>query len=170
MFNTTDVTVRNNLNQSLNINAVSGTIVKSCVKSFIIRFNAKSEIAKDILDKNPRMVKYTEYHENRYGSGHRYAEPIYEPIVVLQIMLCGDNEFLAEIIWKEDFDKMMEPQIVELKDDNCSVTNQKLAVYEEIVNSGNCNVCGKRSTCEYCPKLGELIRYNCPLYERKKED
>lgn len=119
MFNTTDVTVRNNnnYNQSLNINAVSGTIVKSYVKSFIVRFNSKSEIAKDILDKNPRMVKYTEYHENRYNPAHRIEKPIYEPIVVLQIMLCGNDEFLAEIMWEDDFDKMMEPQIIEQKEE-----------------------------------------------------
>lgn len=117
MFNTTDINVKANNNQSLNINAVSGTIVKSYVKSFIIRFNAKSEIAKDILDKNPKMVKYTERHESEYLSGRTYNEPVYKPIVVLQIMLCGNDEFLAEIMWKDDFDKMMEPQIIEQKED-----------------------------------------------------
>jgi len=119
MFDTTDVNVRtnNNINQSLNINAVSGTIVKSYVKSFIVRFNMRSKMAKDILDKNPKMVKYTEYYENRYDPAHRIEEPVYKPIVVLQIMLCGNDEFLAEIMWEDDFNKMMEPQIVEQKEE-----------------------------------------------------
>lgn len=32
-----------------------------------------------------------------------------ESVVVLQVMLCGNDEFLAEIMWKDDFDKMFEP-------------------------------------------------------------
>lgn len=90
----------------------------------------------------------------------------------------AEAELINKVSNKENWDTIIEDDNdyegsthVELvEEDNCSVTNQKLAVYEEIVNSGNCNVCGKRSTCEYCPKLGELIRYNCPLYERKKEE
>ena len=117
MFNSTDVRTNNNINQSLHINAVSGTIVKSYAESFIIRFNAKSEIAKDILNKHSRMVKYTEYNESEYLPGRKYETPVYEPVVVLQIMLCGNDVFLAEIMWKDDFDKLMKLQIVEDKEE-----------------------------------------------------
>lgn len=79
--------------QTVNINAVSGTIVKNYKDSFILRFHMKSAMAETLLDIKPRLQKYREY----------------EPVVVLQVMLCGDQEFLAEVMWKEDFDKMYEP-------------------------------------------------------------
>ena len=83
--------------QTVNINAVSGTIVKNYKDSFILRFHMKSEMANTILDKKPRL-KEKDYSDE------------YKPIVVLQVMLCGEQELLAEIMWKEDFDKMFEPQ------------------------------------------------------------
>lgn len=90
MFNTTQQTVR--------INAVSGTIVKNYRDSFILRFHMKSEMADLILDKRPRLKEYD------------CKDAPYKPVVVLQVMLCGEQEFLAEVMWKEDFDKMFEPQ------------------------------------------------------------
>ena len=42
-----------------------------------------------------------------------------------------------------------------------------LVAYSEMVESGCCNDCKKKSECEYCPGLGQLVRYNCPFYERK---
>ena len=83
-----------NIPQTVNINAVSGTIVKNYKDSFILRFHMKSTMADLFLDKNPKLQKY--------------SKP--EPVVVLQVMLCGEQEFLAEVMWKEDFDKMYEPQ------------------------------------------------------------
>ena len=83
-----------NIPQTVNINAVSGTIVKNYKDSFILRFHMKSTMADLLLDKNPKLQKYGEY----------------EPVVVLQVMLCGEQEFLAEVMWKEDFDNMYEPQ------------------------------------------------------------
>ena len=84
--------------QTVNINAVSGTIVKNYKDSFILRFHMKSAMADTILDKNPRLQK------------GNYRDSEYKPIVVLQVMLCGDQELLAEVMWKEDFDKMFEPK------------------------------------------------------------
>lgn len=82
--------------QTVNINAVSGTIVKNYKDSFILRFHMESRMAELILNKTPRLHKE--------GSG--YGE--YSPVVVLQVMLCGEQELLAEVMWKEDFDKMYE--------------------------------------------------------------
>lgn len=91
--------------QTVNINAVSGTIVKNYKDSFILRFHMKSEIADILLDKNPqlvrRIVNHGEYPRN-------WEEKVKEPVVVLQVMLCGEQELLAEVMWKEDFDKMFE--------------------------------------------------------------
>lgn len=87
--------------QSIKINAVSGTIVKNYKDSFILRFHMKSTMAEKILDKEPQLSKSDEYRNNR-----NY------PVVVLQVMLCGNEELLAEVMWKEDFDKMFESEEV----------------------------------------------------------
>lgn len=44
-----------------------------------------------------------------------------------------------------------------------------LMAYRNIVDSGDCNRCGKKKTCEYIPKVGQLVRYNCPFYEREED-
>ena len=41
-----------------------------------------------------------------------------------------------------------------------------LMAYRNIVDSGDCNMCAKKNTCEYVPKPGQLVRYNCPFYKR----
>lgn len=56
----------------------------------------KSEMADTVLDKNPRL-KENDFRDSKY-----------KQIVVLQVMLCGEQELLAEVMWKEDFDKMYE--------------------------------------------------------------
>lgn len=40
-----------------------------------------------------------------------------------------------------------------------------LKLLKTIQESGDCNICKKKRTCEYVPKLGEQVRYNCPFYE-----
>ena len=40
-----------------------------------------------------------------------------------------------------------------------------LIAYRNITKTGNCNECGKKGKCEYIPKLGEQVRYNCPFFE-----
>lgn len=44
-----------------------------------------------------------------------------------------------------------------------------LMAYRNIVESGCCNDCGNRP-CKYSPKPGQLVRYNCPFYEREDEN
>ncbi len=40
-----------------------------------------------------------------------------------------------------------------------------LIAYRHIIESGDCNNCGERKGCQYVPKLGEQVRYNCPFYK-----
>lgn len=104
---------RNNYNnpQTVNINAVSGTIIKNYRDSFMVRFNMKSKMGEVLLCKDPIMTKRIEHRiGNTYSS---WEEEIKEPVVVLQVMLCGEQELLAEVMWKEDFDKMFESQIAD---------------------------------------------------------
>jgi hypothetical protein len=87
--------------QTVNINAVSGTIVKNYKDSFILRFTMRSDMASRIFDSNPTV---------KLNNGS------YKSVVVLQVMLCGEQELIAEVMWKEDFDKMFEPQESEDKE------------------------------------------------------
>lgn len=45
-----------------------------------------------------------------------------------------------------------------------------LMAYRNIVESGCCNDCriAKPYSCKHLPKPGQLVRYNCPFYERKE--
>ena len=44
-----------------------------------------------------------------------------------------------------------------------------IATLKSIQASGDCNDCGDKD-CIYRPKPGKMVRYNCPLYERKKDE
>ena len=79
--------------QNIKINAVSGTIVKNYKDSFFRRFNLTSDLASKILGHKP------EYPITSYMS---------KPIVVIQMMVCGDMDVVAELMFKEDFDKLFE--------------------------------------------------------------
>ena len=41
-----------------------------------------------------------------------------------------------------------------------------LLAYRNIVQYGCCNTCKNKNSCECRPKPGQLVRYNCPFYER----
>ena len=42
-----------------------------------------------------------------------------------------------------------------------------LIAYRNIIQTDNCNDCGKRKDCEYIPQWGAQVRINCPLYKKK---
>lgn len=87
MFNT----VNNMTKNSLNINAVNGTILKSYAKSFFVRFHLQSDLAKQLFGDNP---KYS-----------------CEYVIVLQMMICGDMEVIAELIYKNDFEELFKSEV-----------------------------------------------------------
>ena len=84
MFNTE---INNKQNYSFKNSSVSGSLFKSCDKSFFTRFHLQSGLAKQILTDNPTY--------NRM------------PIVVLQIMICGDMEVIIELVDKNSYDEMI---------------------------------------------------------------
>lgn len=45
-----------------------------------------------------------------------------------------------------------------------------LTLLRDILNSGDCNCCAASKECVYKPKLGEMVRYNCPFYKSKKDN
>ena len=49
-----------------------------------------------------------------------------------------------------------------------------LILLRQIQQKGDCNICKNRD-CEYKPKAGQIVRYNCPFYKveiepQKSED
>ena len=89
MFNT------NQFNNSIKINAISGTLVKNYKESFIVRFHNNSSMADDLLDVNPSIKKNNQW----------------IPVVVLQVMIASDNHMIAEVMYKSDFDRMFDQPI-----------------------------------------------------------
>lgn len=45
---------------------------------------------------------------------------------------------------------------------------ESLILLRDIKSTGDCNVC-KNKECEYKPKAGQLVRYNCPFYKAESE-
>ena len=41
----------------------------------------------------------------------------------------------------------------------------RLAALDEIMNTNNCNNCGKKRTCEHAPSWGSTVRFNCFAWE-----
>lgn len=82
-----DVKLNSRKSTNINFNAVSGTLLKSCSESKITRFHMKSKRADCFfnLDKPKNRANYNSSKE----------------IVVLQVMLCGDQELLVEYVEKE---------------------------------------------------------------------
>lgn len=113
MFNNYAVNVGGSSHtSSTNINAVSGTVVKNHPYSFFKRFHLNSEYAKKILGPTPM-----------YTVGYRDIKA-----VVLQIMVVGDMEVVAEIVDEGKYDFPIE----HLERENAELTEQiKSAVESE---------------------------------------
>ena len=79
---------------NIKVNAVSGTIVKNYKKSFFVRFQLGSPLGKNLLSNDSNMC-------DRYSNR--------KDTVVIQCMCAGgENEMIAEVMWKEDFNAMFE--------------------------------------------------------------
>jgi formyltetrahydrofolate hydrolase len=97
---------RTNVSNSIKINAVTGNILKNYQKSFFKRFKLDSTMAKQLFDEElPHLSKYTtEYYNTQSYSSYQKEEK--RPVVIVQMMICGESEVLAEIMWKDDFDEL----------------------------------------------------------------
>lgn len=81
---------------NININAVSGTIVKNYKKSFLLHFSRKSDLWNRIQGDHPK------YYSDKCNK--------LDEIVVLQIMIAGNDLFIAEVMWKNDFEELFKDQ------------------------------------------------------------
>lgn len=82
-----DISLGSNLSTTVSFNAVSGTLIKSCSESKITRFHMKSQYAKGFFNTEQ---PYVDTQDTR------------KKVILLQVMLCGDSEFLVEFLEKKD--------------------------------------------------------------------
>lgn len=106
MFNT-----YNAGNTNLKINACSGGIYKTYKESWFINFSLNSNMADKILRKEGCYYRpgygYSISKYDLVGRGNDGLEKVKE-VEILQMIICGEKEVLAEVIYKEDFEKYVE--------------------------------------------------------------
>jgi hypothetical protein len=106
MFNT-----YNAGNTNLKINACSGGIYKTYKESWFINFSLNSNMADKILRKEGCYYRpgygYSISKYDLVGRGNDGLEKVKE-VEILQMIICGEKEVLAEVIYKEDFKKYFE--------------------------------------------------------------
>ena len=85
MFDQTTILAKSNTTNISNYNSVGGTLVKSTQGSKIIRFHMSSDYAKTFFS----IDRPYYLHTSNYS--HIYIE-------VLQVMLCGGDNYLVEYI------------------------------------------------------------------------
>lgn len=110
-----DNSVRNTptYNNTLKINACSGGIYKTYKESWFIRFNLTSKTAETLFNpyKNELTTnierKKKDYPDN-FGFYDYYDEEKKEKVIILQMIICGDMEVIAEVIKEKDFNNYFE--------------------------------------------------------------
>ena len=92
-------------NNLFKVNAVTGNMLKNFPKSFFKRFKLDGDMATQLFDEEqPHLSKFTrEYYENSCDS---YMKEEKRHVVIIQMMMSGESEVLAEIMWKDDFDEL----------------------------------------------------------------
>ena len=105
MFNTSYYHAGNHTN-NLKINAVSGAILKNHPKSWFERFNLKSERAKALFAEGGHKAKSERYvDDGLYSRGHYVYDPNPDKdITILQMVICGDMEVMAELVYTTDYE------------------------------------------------------------------
>lgn len=53
---------------------------------------------------------------------------------------------------------------------NVAYILDSLRCLRNIYESGDCNRCARKNECGYAPKVGQLVRYNCPFYLKRRGD
>ena len=94
MFNTYHA---GNCTQSIKINAVTGAILKNHPKSWFERFHLESKRADQLLTEGGHKGKDWIYSD-------KYNLNPEKDITVLQMVICGDMEVIAECVYRKDYD------------------------------------------------------------------
>ena len=92
MFNTYHA---GNTTQSIKINAVTGAILKNHPKSWFERFHLNSNRAKELFIEGGHKF-------SKYWDSSKFED--YGGITVLQMVICGDMEVMAELVYTKDYE------------------------------------------------------------------
>jgi len=99
MFNTYHA---GNQNTNIQINAVTGAILKNHPKSWFEKFNLNGERAKQLLCEGGDAGFELRKSERGYSW---YQSAPEKAIVVLQMVICGDMQVMAECVYKKDLEE-----------------------------------------------------------------
>ena len=104
---------------SLKINAVSGTLTKTYKDSYFKRFEKDSACEHFYFRENKpsRIIKSDSNYFSNCDECYNDRYFKLKEIVVLQVMLCSDNNYLVEAIDKKDYDELFCEEIIGGKDE-----------------------------------------------------
>jgi hypothetical protein len=111
MFNTSYYHAGNHTT-NLKINAVTGAILKNHPKSWFERFHLKSERAEKLFKEGGHQATKKEYGRGDdywKSSGWDVRDPD-KDITVLQMVICGDMEVMAELVYTKDYNYVEVPK------------------------------------------------------------
>lgn len=111
MFNTSNHYSVSSYTSVVNVKpACLGTIQKSSPLSRIVRTGVKSDFAKAALDEFEPHITKKIWHGSSFDGGYHagYDEDVRIPIIVLQVMVFGDEQCLIEFITVEDYEKLLQ--------------------------------------------------------------
>ena len=107
------------ISHSVKINACSGGIYKTYPESWFNWFHINSKLSEALFRKEKCYYEpiFNKYSTNKYELEERLSDSSKEKIcevVILQMIICGDEKVLAEIITKEDFEKNLKVKVEEV--------------------------------------------------------
>ena len=94
-------------NASVKINAVTGAILKNHPKSWFERFNLNSKRANELFTEGGHKAKKEVWHSNTYhpnGGSYSKVDNPDKNITILQMVICGDMEVMAELVYTKDYE------------------------------------------------------------------
>ena len=95
---------------NLKINAVTGAILKNHPKSWFERFHLNSDRAKKLFQEGGHKATKKEYIDNsRYFDSYDVPNPD-KDITILQMVICGDMEVMAELVYTKDYNFVEAPK------------------------------------------------------------
>lgn len=105
MFNQSNYHAGNHTT-NLKINAVTGAILKNHPKSWFERFNLSGKRAEELLvEGGHRATKKVYDYTHHYDRTENNPE---KDITVLQMVICGEMEVMAELVYTRDYYASME--------------------------------------------------------------
>lgn len=101
-----------NCTQSVSINAVTGAILKNHPKSWFERFHLKSDRAEQLFKEGGHQAQKEVWKDSSFGYGsYKTTErDTDKDITVLQMVICGDMEVMAELVYTKDYEMKIDSE------------------------------------------------------------